>query len=394
MSSGGGWRPPVDNGSGGGYMSAAFSTDNLEARMGEAPSASNIAFHPVLNLGVVNRQGVEMQYFNPKSLVAQNTLNIAKGADVRPLLTAFAAKGTKVVLWNGDGTRNTAVGLNFFPLELTAADRAALQKAYGKLPAPVALRTSPAAGEAPMTTASTGNPTPSRKSPTPTKTPTRTTPTPRKTAALPRGVIAMAGFNDGKGLNANTTPNTPYPLGRNNVRGGAGELGWRGEWEANPNAMFVKNEAAEGDGAVHLVGTTNFGRSWSVPQKGVFMIEASIRCPAEGGFGCYVWESRKENSGPNWGIGDGQFRALNGDHRGSGSWVPIAPFKPDTWHKVKLTIDVEQQTWRMGVDDAQSDQEFGFRYSANALQALNFLVEGKQQIHIDAIRILSESEDE
>ncbi len=142
-----------------------------------------------------------------------------------------------------------------------------------------------------------------------------------------------------------------------------------------------------------MTGTTNYGRSWSEPQKATFIVEASIRCPAKSGFGSYIWQDQAGNSGPNWGIGEGHFRALDGDHRGSGQWVPIAPFKPDTWHKVTLTIDVKKQTWRMAVDDVQSDQEFGFRYNANSLQAINFLVEGQQQIYVDAIRILSESDE-
>ncbi len=215
---------------------------------------------------------------------------------------------------------------------------------------------------------------------------------PAAPAKLPAGVIAIAGFNSFKGLNANRATNSPYPLGRSNVRGGADEPGWRGEWPADPKAKFVRDKVAEGDGALYLVGVTNYGRAWSVPQSSMFVVETSVRCPSDGGFGCYIWQTGPSTSGPNWRIVDGQISALDGDRRGGkGTWVFVAKLKPDVWHKVKLTIDVKKKSWRMKVDDAENDLEFGFRYNPASLHAVNFLVQSKKQVYIDAIRVLSES---
>src|SRR5262249_1746557 len=50
---GGGWRPKGE-GAGGGYVTAVYNADNLESMVGQAPHGINIAFHPVLKLGVTN----------------------------------------------------------------------------------------------------------------------------------------------------------------------------------------------------------------------------------------------------------------------------------------------------------------------------------------------------
>ena len=43
----------------------------------------------------------------------------------------------------------------------------------------------------------------------------------------------------------------------------------------------------------------------------------------------------------------------------------------------------------MAVDDKKSDKEFAFRHKPAALQGINFLVEGKEEVYLDAIRILA-----
>lgn len=342
-------------------MSAAFSAENLASRAGEAPSGTNMAFHPVLNLGVLNKQGREIQLFNPRSLVGGKTFTVAKGADARPLLVTFGGKGTKVVLWNGDNAKNPQEGLHFLPLELTAADRAALAKVYGKLPA-AAVRPVPKATTSDMTGG----------------------------GALPahETEIAIAGFNDGKGLNADTTPNSPYPLGKTNAQGGFGERGWQGVWPANEKAKFVTDVVGEGDGALFLSATTNYGRSWSTAQMGTFAIETMVWCPEGGGMQCYVWDKNTFSTGPMWGVRNGKFTALNGNGNGSGPSVEICDCKPDTWYKVRLTIDTSRRRWSMAVDGKKSEKEFGFRYKPAALQGINFLVEGEEKIYLDAVRVL------
>lgn len=391
MTSGGGWRPPVEGGTGGGYMSAAFSAENLSSRVGEAPSGTNMAFHPVLNLGVLNHAGRDIEFFNPKSLVAGQKFSLAPGADGRPLLITFGGKGTKVILWNGDNTANPLEGLHFLTIELTAEDRTALQKVYGKLPT---------IGKAPQnltkSTTSPSGPVPKRTSPMPkvdrptaSIAPKTITPEVDDAVPLAANVIAATGFNDAKGLNSNSMPNAPYQLDKNNVPGGLNEYGWLGVWQPNPLATYLKDNTAEGDGIVHLLPTINFGRSWKTPQKEKFLVETMVRCPGKEGMQCYVWQTDHNTTGPMWGVLDGKFSALNGDGQGGGPRVNVADCKPDTWYKVRLTIDPAKRRWSMAVDDVQHDAQFGFRHKPALLQGINFLVEGKQEIYLDAIRILS-----
>ena len=285
MTSGGGWRPPVEGGTGGDYVCAAFSTENLETRLGETRAANNMAFHPVLNLGVLNQGGRDLQLFNPKSMVAGKTYNVAKGADGRPLLLTFGGKGTKIILWNGDNPANKVEGLHFLSLEQSAQDRAVLEKVYGKLPDPVIAKPDPkptampAAAPAPVAPAVAAPAAIAPRTIAPTTTapkPTATVTTAPKAIApavvdagpLPAGVIAISGFNNLTGLNSTKAVDAPYPLGKSNVSGGLGERGWLGDWPANPKVTFVKDVVAEGDGAVHLLPTVNYGRMWSQAQQG------------------------------------------------------------------------------------------------------------------------------
>jgi hypothetical protein len=284
----------------------------------------------------------------------------------------FGAKGTKVILWNGDNAQNPQEGLHFLPIPLTADDRAALERTYGKLPAgAVAVKPEP-------------------KTPGKPKSPGKTPPGEvQETAGLPAGVIAIAGFNDAKGLNGNPAANTPYPLGQSNSSGGVGERGWRGLWPADSKATFIADATGEGDGALKLTGTINYNRAWTQPQAGAFVIELMVRAPAGSGGGCYVWDGGPDSSGPMWRVGGGKIFALDGDGSGGGNWTEVAACEADKWYKVRLAIDVPKKTYTIAVDGG-SDKRFKFRHGPTVLNAINFLVEGSQnELCVDAIRVLA-----
>jgi hypothetical protein len=136
---GGGWRPKDDSNTGG-YVVAVYSADNLQNMVGQAPHGLNVAFHPILNLGVTNHYGLDLTVFNGKSLAKRTTIPISKKEnrpmEARPLLLTFGAKGTKVILWNGEDVGQRQ-GLQLIPLDLKEDERAALEKTYGKLPGAV-----------------------------------------------------------------------------------------------------------------------------------------------------------------------------------------------------------------------------------------------------------------
>jgi hypothetical protein len=133
---GGGWRPPAEGGTGGGYVTAVFKSDNVKSMAGQAPHGSGIIFHPLLNFGVTNQLGRSLAIFNAKSLAKTKEYQVAAGADQRSLVLAFGGKGTKVLLWNGANPASKTEGLHFLPLELTKQDRSSLEQAYGALPDP------------------------------------------------------------------------------------------------------------------------------------------------------------------------------------------------------------------------------------------------------------------
>ena len=133
---GGGWRPPAEGGTGGGYVTAVFKADNVKSMAGQAPHGSGIIFHPVLNFGVTNQLGRSLAIFNAKSLAKTKEYQVAAGADQRSLILAFGGKGTKVLLWNGANPASKTEGLHFLPLELTKQERSALEQVYGALPDP------------------------------------------------------------------------------------------------------------------------------------------------------------------------------------------------------------------------------------------------------------------
>jgi len=347
MTGGGGWRPLPEAGPGGGYITVVFSTDNLDSMLGQAPGGTSITFHPVLNLGATNGDGKALGLFNAKSLIERNILQLSRGGSGNPVLLTFGGKGCKAILWNGDGPETHERGLHFIPLDLKEEERAELRKVYGSLP-----------------------------------------PTPQPPAS--DGWTAVAGFNDAAGLCADRTTDSPYPLDKTNVLGGDGEPGWASPWFPSPNATFQKDVVFEGDGALHLTGTVNYGRRLQAPQTGVVRVEQYIRVPKGGDICGYVFKGGEitNNTGPQWTAGNGKFRVMNGDNHGDGAWLDALPCQPDRWYKVTVVADVPKHHWEFLVDDTKFDgPPLGFRGAVDALQEINYLVGSQPGAYLDAIRI-------
>jgi hypothetical protein len=123
---GGGWTSTEDPKQRAGI--AVFGSDDLKTMRGavDVGAPQNLAFHPVLKLGVGLGNNVDLFFFNPKSLAVRKKVSLPRlpHSFWFNLLT-FGGKGTKLIHLQGEN-------LSFVPLELSDEERAALEQFYGK----------------------------------------------------------------------------------------------------------------------------------------------------------------------------------------------------------------------------------------------------------------------
>ena len=123
---------------------AVFETSDMKTFAGSVETRrypGAIAFHPVLNLGTIYREGIgaesELVIFNrsAKAFATTEKLTLAPGT-YAPLFLNFGAQGTKAVIYplgrplGLNFERPAEVVLQFVPLTLNDEDKLALQKAY------------------------------------------------------------------------------------------------------------------------------------------------------------------------------------------------------------------------------------------------------------------------
>ena len=400
MTGGGGWRPPVGGGTGGGYVTAIFSTGNLQSMLGQAIAADAVVFHPVLNLAATNQGGRDIVVINGKSFKERQKISIAPGAGGGTTLFAFVGKGTKVAIYNGANPAAPKEGLHFFDLELSAEERAQLTKIYGKLPEPLSaeeVATKPEEPE-PTTTAKTKPETP-KVAKTLGKTLPKAEPKPEPMPRVastsgtkkPTGPVeALAGFNDAKGINADKKKFSPYPLGVLGQQPGQGEPGWAGAWRVDDKITYQKEIVQEGDGAMFITGTTVALRQLAVPMRGKVEVEQFVRLPAGGDVKAYIGKDEGA-SGPMWMAFDGKFYVIDGNGEQfaqQDSAIADVPCEPDTWYKVTVKIDVPSRTYEFFIDDKKFEHApFKFRGKADVIGELRYLTEKPEGVFIDAVRV-------
>jgi hypothetical protein len=129
---GGGWRPLERSGSGGGYYTAVYDTEDLKTMVGQAPHGLNILFHPVLNLGVSNAYSSDLTLFQGRSLVELRKIHLGAEQERRTSVLAFCGQGSKILLWTGDHPEKQQ-GLIVVPLKLSDGDWNLLAQHYGPL---------------------------------------------------------------------------------------------------------------------------------------------------------------------------------------------------------------------------------------------------------------------
>jgi hypothetical protein len=123
---GGGYRPK--DGKTGGYVIAVFDTKDVSTVLGQIEFSGmghprNVAFHPLLNLGVAENGSENLVAFNGKSLAEVQALPVTNAIGGLPNVLTFGAGGRKVVYFSDD---HTAKGLRFFELTLNDDQKKAL----------------------------------------------------------------------------------------------------------------------------------------------------------------------------------------------------------------------------------------------------------------------------
>jgi len=213
--------------------------------------------------------------------------------------------------------------------------------------------------------------------------------TPVRPAGWPAHWIAVAGFNDAKGMNSNPKPDSPYPLNKANLAGGVGEFGWAAPWPAHPSATFQSKVAFEGDGALHLTPTPNvsFARQLAEPLRGVFQIEQHIQVPEGGSVTFYLNDgNRARRDGPVWQAQNGRFEVIEA---GVPPNTGIA-CQPGKWHKVTVQVDVPKKQWSLLVDDKRFEPGQPLKFlSENETQfdTLVFWSHNAPGIYLDAVHV-------
>jgi Ca2+-binding RTX toxin-like protein len=208
--------------------------------------------------------------------------------------------------------------------------------------------------------------------------------------------VVFSGFNDAAGVNADTTPNSPYALNANLVGNGAGEPGWAQLWQ-QPVGSFnhprVQTAVAyEGDGALRISGgTSGIERAWSAAETtGVVSVAQMVRVPAGGGGMTYVQDGNiptgAEKTAAMW-------RALSGQNYevlDSGIWEDTGiPVPVDQWDRLETRIDMTARTYDFFVNGVQyvPPDPIGFRGNPVALNVVSYLIETAVGIYIDALEV-------
>lgn len=382
MTGGGGWRPPAEGGAGGGYVTAIFDTNNLSSKLGQAPHAEAVVYHPVLNFAAGCGFGHNLVLFDGKSFKEKQTIVFSEGGRGGHELLAFVGKGTKVALYNGANPKAPTEGLHFFDIDLSKEERTQLTKAYGKLPLPLEASPKKPLAQKP-------------KVEKPTKNASKTAASkeaPAASGTSPDGsriLEAKAGFNDADGINSNGRKNSPYAFGVKGFQQGNGEAGWDTPWSPNDNLSFQAEVVAEGDGALFLRGTANTGRKLSAAYKNLVRVEQSVRLPPDGDLKVYI--SQDENAtAAMWFAGEGKFVVLDGVGEQYGSHKKLdtrIKCEADKWYHVVVDVDLSSKTWTFSVDGTKFDKTLHFRGRAEVVQAIGLLSEKPAGAYVDAIQI-------
>jgi len=210
----------------------------------------------------------------------------------------------------------------------------------------------------------------------------------------PKDLIAASGFNDAKGMWADTFTGTPFRLGANGG-GGLGEPGWVDLWSTSKTGklQISKESPEEGDGNLFLSGSPMqggvTGRKLARPETGVFLVEQLVRVPEAGDLQAALL-NREANAktGPQWQANKGTFKVLDASDKDKGELVDTGiAIDPDKWHKVSVRVDVQKGKWKFSVDGKEFDKELSLPMPEKYINAVQYMSEAEMGAHVDAVQL-------
>lgn len=215
-----------------------------------------------------------------------------------------------------------------------------------------------------------------------------------ESADPPPPIPVRAGFNDGEGINADSTPGSPYTFGTPLGGQGAGEPGWAGTWQpgVGPSLPVVQgNTVFEGDGALVVTGgTSEFERSWTDSiVTGLVTVSVRAFLPAGGHVIQYVRDGAIEKTAgtaAQWGAtAGGNFMVVDGSvPEDTGIPVPV-----QEWFQATIVADMTARTWDFFVNGIQfiPPDTLDFRGNPGSASMVTFLVESLPGVVLDAVEV-------
>jgi len=199
---------------------------------------------------------------------------------------------------------------------------------------------------------------------------------------VPAQVIAIAGFNDTTGFNANGIPNSPYNVaGGPLAGGGAGETGWFTPWTTSNNPATVVNSGQfEGDGAAFFQGTAGGQRVFTLPLSGRVAIDIRMKilssATSGNGVNFYVRQQANQAVGPNWqAAGDGRWLVVDGNESGLVTLLDTGfTWTPGSYQTITTVINTSTRTWEFLVNGVKynSPTTLGYREAPVFLDQIDF----------------------
>jgi Ca2+-binding RTX toxin-like protein len=208
--------------------------------------------------------------------------------------------------------------------------------------------------------------------------------------------MVEAGFNDSLGINADSTPNSPYTLGDNPNGSGVGEPGWAGPWTTIAYQQVIEtSNVFEGDGAMYMGKSSPAYPSYAYRNlsngitAGRITVSQMIYVPPGGGCTGHLLDSGLSGDSmvaAQWfATASTNFKVFNGvTLQDTGIPTPV-----NQWTQVSAQVDMTAKTWKFFVNGVAYNppSALQLRGTPGIVNEVYFYVGNDPGVDIDAIQV-------